>query len=231
MSVYNYFIEKQLPFVFRYKYSNPNIVRTVLIKEHNEDKGLIVTTEAFTCKIKTFKTDGIHFDTNDLLPSKYVSVYDESVDDNEDIEDKKCNDNKHQFLKYAIENNKTIAFEYSWKDDVHVMTPYRICNFGKSVLMYIDYDDMFRTYDIDEMRFVRIPEELREEEVTETEDDVDDNETEYLESSCDDDDEDDEYNTALALEQSETFRELNRWDDVDETELDISAIDEINDWE
>jgi hypothetical protein len=249
MSAYNYFIENNLPFVFRYKYSNPNIIRTVFIKEHKEDKGLIVTSEAFTCKIKTFKTDGIHFDTNDLLP--IMSVYNETLPnedlsddevsvthfDNEDKEDKKCNENKHQFLKYAIENNKTIAFEYSWKDDVHVMSPYRICNFGKSVLMYEEEEDTFRTYDIDQMRFVRIPEELRNEALDEeeTEDENDDErDEEYLESSCDEAlDEEDEFDTAFALEQSETFRELNRWDDeaLDETELDISAIDEINDWE
>ena len=272
MSAFNYFIENNCPFVFRYKYSNPNIIRTVFIKEHREDKGLIITTEAFTCKIKAFKTDGIHFNTEDLLPSKYESVYDDEAldetevsvthfdttdllprkyvyDDNSDDEvdetevsvthfendeeDKKCNDNKHQFLKYAIENNKTIAFEYSW--NIHVMTPYRICNFGKSVLMYIEDEDTFRTYDIEQIRFVRIPEELRE-KVTEDENEEDEEETEdendieysdYLESSCCEDENDDEYNTALDLEQSETFRELNRWD---EDELDISAIDEINEW-
>jgi len=246
MSAYQYFIENNLPFVFRYKYSNPNIIRTVFIKEHKEDKGLIITSEAITCKIKTFKTDGIHFDTNDLLPDKYVSVYDDNSDDealdetevsvtqfdlNEvDEDDKQCNDNKHDFLKYAIENNKTIAFEHI--HNIHVMSPYRFCNFGKSVLMYDEKHDMFRTYDIEDIRFVRIPpiiedgdEALHENEVTETEDD-DDNEEEYLESSCDDES-DDDYNTSLALEQSETFRELNRWDDED---LDISAIDEINEW-
>ena len=231
MSAFNYFIENNCPFVFRYKYSNPNIIRTVFIKEHREDKGLIITSEAFTCKIKSFKTDGIHFDTKDLLPTKYESVEDEvSVThfDN-DEEDKKCNDNKHDFLKYAIENNKTIAFEYSW--NIHLMSPYRICNFGNSVLMYDEKHDMFRTYEIEEIRFVRIPiEELKitEEDVTEEEEETEDENEEYsdyLESSCDDDD---EYNTALSLEQSETFRALIRWDD---DELDISAIDEINDWE
>ncbi len=217
MSAYNYFIENQLPFVFRYKYSNPNIIRTVFIKEHKEDKGLIITSEAITGKIKSFKTDGIHFDTRDLLPT-----YDEVLGDGnlsedevsvthfENEEDKKCNDNKHQFLKYAIENNKTIAFEYSWKDDVHIMAPYRFCNFGKSVLMYEEEEDAFRTYDIDQMRFVRIPTQLRDdedlsesdEEVTESEETESDDE--YLISSCDEDDIDD---------------------------LDISAIDEINEWE
>ena len=116
MSAYQYFIENNVPFVFRYKYSNPNIIRTVFIKEHKEDKGLIITSEAFTCKIKSFKTDGIHFDTSDLLPSEYVSVYDEALakdddvsvthfdlaENKVDVEDKKCNENKHQFLKYAI---------------------------------------------------------------------------------------------------------------------------------
>jgi hypothetical protein len=106
----------------------------------------------------------------DLLPRKYESVYDDNSDDEAldetevsvthfendvDEEDKKCNDNKHQFLKYAIENNKTIAFEYSW--NIHVMSPYRFCNFGKSVLMYDEKHDMFRTYDIEEIKFVRIP--------------------------------------------------------------------------
>jgi hypothetical protein len=237
MSSFNYFIENNLPFVFRYKYSNPNIIRTVFIKEHREDKGLIIASEAFTCKIKTFKTDGIHFDTNDLLPTKYESVYDENDVDDEvsvthfdndvDDEDKKCNENKHEFLKYAIENNKTIAFEYNW--NIHLMSPYRICNFGNSVLMYDENHDMFKTYDIEEIRFVRIPNE----ELKITEDENEETEySDYLESSCDD--EEDEYNTSLALEQSETFRELNRWDGdeaLDENDLDISAIDEINDWE
>lgn len=199
MSTFNYFIEKNLPFVFRYKYSNPNIIRTVFIKEHKEDKGLIITSEAFTCKIKTFKTDGIHFNTEDLLP-RYNSSDDDTLD--ETYEDKKCNDNKHKFLKYAIENNKTIAFEYSW--NIHIMTPYRFCNFGKSVLMYEEEYDMFRTYNIEEIRFVRIPQISKESDEEETEDDVEE-ETEYsdyLESSCCEDDE----------------------------ELDISAIDEINEW-
>jgi hypothetical protein len=256
MSAYNYFIENNVPFVFRYKYSNPNIIRTVFIKEHKEDKGLIITSEAITCKIKSFKTDGIHFDTNDLLPDKYVSVYDEALP-NEDLseddevsvthfyneideDDRKCNDNKHQFLKYAIENNKTIAFEHS--HNIHVMSPYRFCNFGKSVLMYDEKNDMFRTYDIEEIRFVRIPPIIEdvdenEEEVTEDVDESDENEEEYLESSCyeteDEALDDDEFNTSFALEQSETFRELNRWDDDEalDEELDISAIDEINEWE
>lgn len=195
MSVFNYFIENNLPFVFRYKYSNPNVIRTVFIKEHKEDKGLIVTSEAFTCKIKTFKTDGIHFDTEDLLPKKYTDEICDELDEDvsithfEDDEDRKCNDNKHQFLKYAIENNKTIAFEYGWNN--HIMSPYRFCNFGKSVLMYDEKHDMFRTYDIEEIKIVRIPSIIKEEEYSD-----------YLESSC-----------------------------CDEEELDISAIDEINEWE
>jgi len=163
MTSYNYFIENKLPFVFRYKYSNPNIIRTVFIKEHKGDK--IITSEAFTCKIKTFKTDGIHFDTEDLLPKKYTDEICDEIDNelinfklNDTIEHDGCNEDKHCFLKYAIENNKTVAFEYQWT--IHIMSPYRFCNFGNSVLMYNDKTDMFKTYDIDEIRFVRIPDEI-----------------------------------------------------------------------
>ena len=203
MSTYNYFIEKQLPFVFRYKYSNPNIIRTVFIKDYNEDKGLIVTSEAFTCKIKTFKIDGIHFYTRDLFPT--YDVEDEVSED----EYKKCNENKHEFLKCAIENNKTVAFSNGWF--TYVMSPYRFCNFGKSVLMYNEKDDMFRIYDIEEIKFVPIPKEVIDVELS----DVDEPDYELddfsLESSCDDD----------ILTEKDILNE----------HLDISAIDEINDWE
>jgi hypothetical protein len=64
------------------------------------------------------------------------------------------------------------------------MAPYKICNFGKSVLMYVEEEDIFRTYDIDEMRFVRIPREYKDEETDEEEIDEETDE-EYLESSCD----------------------------------------------
>lgn len=64
MNKYKYFIKNKLPFLFRYKYSKPNKIRTVYIK--GVKKNIMIAIEGK--KIKKFRLEGVHFDTSDLLP-------------------------------------------------------------------------------------------------------------------------------------------------------------------
>ena len=141
------------------------------------------------------------------------------------VEHRRCNDNKKEFLTYAINNNKTIAFEYT--TGFYVLSPMRICNFGKSVLMYNEITDTFNTFYIDEMTFYPIPEDLRDDEAlddTEVETDVDvDDDILSLQSEHESDERD----------ESETDeRDESETDESDESEdeLDISLLTEMYHW-
>ena len=129
------------------------------------------------------------------------------------VEHRRCNDNKKEFLTYAINNNKTIAFEYT--TGFYVLSPMRICNFGKSVLMYNEIIDTLDTFYIDEMTFYPIPEDLR--------DDTEEVDEEEVETDVDVDDVDE---TDVLSLQSEHESET----DESEDDLDISLLTEIYHW-
>jgi hypothetical protein len=137
------------------------------------------------------------------------------------VEHRRCNDNKKEFLTYAINNNKTIAFEYT--TGFYVLSPMRICNFGKSVLMYNEITDTFNMFYIDEMTFYPIPEDLR---------DVDDEALDETEVETDVDVDDDIL--SLQSEHESGERDESETDehesDESEDELDISLLTEMYHW-
>ena len=133
------------------------------------------------------------------------------------VEHRRCNNNKNEFLTYAINKNKTIAFEYT--TGFYVLSPMRICNFGKSVLMYNEITDTFNTFYIDEMTFYPIPEDLRDLDETEVETDVDDDIL-SLQSEHESDERD----------ESETDEHETDESDESEDELDISLLTEMYHW-
>ena len=135
------------------------------------------------------------------------------------VEHRRCNNNKNEFLTYAINNNKTIAFEYT--TGFYVLSPVRICNFGKSVLMYNEITDTFNTFYIDEMTFYPIPEDLRDETEVETDVDEDvDDDILSLQSEHESDERD----------ESETDEHETDESDESEDELDISLLTEMYHW-
>jgi hypothetical protein len=139
------------------------------------------------------------------------------------VEHRRCNNNKNEFLTYAINNNKTIAFEYT--TGFYVLSPIRICNFGKSVLMYNEITDTFNTFYIDEMTFYPIPEDLRDE--TEVETDVDDVDVDDDILSLQSEHESDERDESETDERDESESDES---DESEDELDISLLTDMYHW-
>jgi hypothetical protein len=133
-----------------------------------------------------------------VFPVVYESVYSEYE------EFKKVNKNKEQFLRFAMDNHKTVSFVYD--DNTYLMAPYKFSEDG--VVFYDEKQDAFKTFLIDDITFVPILQESKveeskvEEPETETEEINDDEDIFYLESD--------------GL--------------LDGDDLDISAIDEINEW-
>jgi hypothetical protein len=143
------------------------------------------------------------------------------------VEHRRCNDNKKEFLTYAINNNKTIAFEYTTR--FYVLSPMRICNFGKSVLMYNEIIDTFDTFIIDEMTFYPIPEDLRadtEEVAEEVSNEEVSNEEVSNEEVSNEEVSDEEVSDDVLSLQSEYESES----DESEDDLDISLLTELYDW-
>lgn len=71
-----YFIDNACPMVFRYTYSQPNIIRSFFptsIYRGNEEE-VMVGKNTHTGQFRSFKISGINFETKDLLPAKYISI-------------------------------------------------------------------------------------------------------------------------------------------------------------
>lgn len=74
-----YFIDNACPMVFRYTYSQPNVIRSFFPTSLYEGKEetVMVGKNTHTGQFRSFKLSGIHFETKDLLPAKYTASFDE----------------------------------------------------------------------------------------------------------------------------------------------------------
>jgi hypothetical protein len=151
MDDYSLFIDNKIPYLFRYKYSNPDTIRTVIISKYDKEKDIIIAIEEGV--VKAFKVSGIHFETSDILNIKYDQNDDQDEEYNYNNKYKvPINRDKKAILKEAINNNITIAFKH--EEDIYVLEPYKIFEYGKSILFYDKNTDDFISFRIDEIEFI-----------------------------------------------------------------------------
>lgn len=152
MDDYSLFIDNKIPFLFRYKHSNPDKIRTVIINKYDKEKDIIIATEDGI--VKAFKVSGIHFETSDILNIKYEQIddQDEEYNYNNKYTRKENSKDKRAILKEAINNNNTIKFKY--EEDMYVAEPYKIFEYGKSILFYDINTDNFMAFRIDEIEII-----------------------------------------------------------------------------
>ena len=74
-----YFIDKQLPMVFRYKFSNPDKIRSFFPTSlyNGKSEQVMVGKNTHNGQYRSFKISGIHFETQDLLPVRNSTVFQE----------------------------------------------------------------------------------------------------------------------------------------------------------
>jgi hypothetical protein len=65
--------------VFRYTYSQPNVIRSFFPTSlyQGKEEQVMVGKNTHTGEFRSFKLSGIHFETQDLLPAKYTSVFED----------------------------------------------------------------------------------------------------------------------------------------------------------
>lgn len=74
-----YFIDNACPMVFRYTHSQPNVIRSFFPTSlyQGKEEQIMVGKNTHTGEFRSFKLSGIHFETQDLLPAKYTSVFED----------------------------------------------------------------------------------------------------------------------------------------------------------